>query len=273
MLKDDLTKLARASASGIVTSKIAALAWGRDAHAASKRLAVLANRGWLRRMRRGTYQIVPLDAMSTTSSPYDDPWALAASEFAPCYVGGWSAAEYWGLTEQLFRDTFVVTAANVRSTQVTVGGLAFRLARVSRERAVGDARVWRRTVQISCSSAERTIIDAANSPFWIGGVRHLVDVIARYAERPSNDLDAFARLLASHIRGAGAKRLGFIAKQLVNDETDKRARETLAFITGATREHLTQGVVKLDPGIRSRGHMNTAWGLWVNTEVMRRDHT
>jgi predicted transcriptional regulator of viral defense system len=273
MLKDDLTKLARASASGIVTSKIASLAWGRDAHAASKRLVVLANRGWLRRMRRGTYQIVPLDATSTGSSPYDDPWTLAAAEFEPCYIGGWSAAEYWGLTEQLFRDTFVVTAANVRSTHVTVGGLAFRLARVSPERAIGDAKIWRRTTQVSCSSPERTIVDAANSPFWIGGIRHLVDVLTRYAERPSNDLDAFARSLTSHARGAGAKRLGFIAEQLINDETDKSARETLAFVMDAAREHRTKGVVKLDPGIRPRGHMNTAWGLWVNTEVVRRDHT
>jgi predicted transcriptional regulator of viral defense system len=273
MLKDDIVRLARAAPSGIVTSKTASLAWGRDAHAASKRLAVLANRGWLRRMRRGTYQIVPLEATSKTSSPYDDPWTLAATEFAPCYIGGWSAAEYWGLTEQLFRDTFVVTAANVRSTHITVGGLAFRLARVSSERAIGDAKVWQRTIQVSCSSPERTIVDAANSPFWIGGIRHLVDVLTRYAERPSNDLDAFDRSLTDHIRGAGAKRLGFIAEQLINDETDERARETLAFITNAAREHRTHGVVKLDPGIRSRGHMNTAWGLWVNTEVVRRDHT
>ena len=273
MLKDDITKLARASASGIVTSKIASLAWGRDAHTASKRLAVLASRGWLRRMRRGTYQIVPLEAISTTSSPYDDPWTLAAAEFAPCYIGGWSAAEHWGLTEQLFRDTFVVTAANVRSTQAAIGGLSFRLARVSPERAIGDTKVWRRTIQVSCSSPERTIIDAANSPFWIGGIRHLVDVLTRYAERPSNDLDAFARSLTSHARGAGAKRLGFIAEQLVKDETDERSRKNLASIRDAAREHRTKGVVRLDPGIRSRGHMNTAWGLWINTEIVRRDHT
>jgi len=273
MVKNEIAELARSAPAGIVNSKIASSAWGKDISTASKRLSALASRGWLRRMRRGTYEIIPLDAMSTTSSPYDDPWTLAATEFEPCYVGGWSAAEHWGLTEQIFRDTFVVTAANVRSTQVTIGGLSFRLTRVAPDRALGDEKVWRRAIQVPCSSAERTLVDAANSPFWIGGVRHLADVITRYAERPSNDLDAFIRSLKSQTRGAGAKRLGYIAEQLVKDETDERARETLAFIRDSAHEYRTKGVIKLDPSVRSRGHMNTAWGLWINTGVVRRDHT
>jgi predicted transcriptional regulator of viral defense system len=60
---------------------------------------------------------------------------------------------------------------------------------------------------------------------------------------------------------------------LDKDETDERSRKNLASIRDAAREHRTKGVVKLDPGIRSRGHLNTAWGLWINTEIVRRDHT
>jgi len=270
--KDELAELARGSVSSIVTAEIAASAWRLDSRTASKRLAALARRGWLRRVQRGTYQIAPLEASSVAATPYDDPWTLAAAIFAPCYVGGWSAAEHWGLTEQLFRDTFVVTAASVRSTHAVVGGLAFRLARVSPNRAVGDATVWRQTIQVACSSPERTLVDGANAPAWIGGVRHLAEVLARYAERPSCDLQAFAQSLNDHGRGAGAKRLGFLAERLLEGEDDPQTRNTLIFIRDTTLEHRTAGVVKLDPGVHSRGYMNTAWGLWINAEVIRRDH-
>jgi predicted transcriptional regulator of viral defense system len=270
--KDELAELAKGSATGIVTAEVAAAAWHRDSRTASKRLAALARGGWLRRVRRGTYQIAPLEASSLSAAPYEDPWTLAAAVFAPCYIGGWSAAEHWGLTEQLFRETFVVTSASVRSTHRTVGGLDFRLVRVSASRAVGDAVVWRRTIQVACSSPERTLVDGANSPGWIGGVRHLAEVVSRYAERPSHDLNAFVESLVHHGRGAGAKRLGFLAERLMGGEADDQVHETLLFIRDVARKHLTSGVVKLDPGVRSRGHMNTAWGLWINAEVVRREH-
>jgi|GEM_PF-6032200 len=44
------------------------------------------------------------------ASESDEPWAVAQKLFVPCYVGGWSAAEYWDFTEQIFNSTLVVLA-------------------------------------------------------------------------------------------------------------------------------------------------------------------
>jgi predicted transcriptional regulator of viral defense system len=271
-LKAELADLARMSPSGLVTARDAASAWQKDSRTASKRLAAMARHGWLRRVRQGTYQIAPIEASATSTASYDDPWILATILFAPCYIGGWSAAEHWGLTEQLFRDTFVVTAASVRSTHATFGGLSFRLARVMPDRAVGDATVWRRTSQVACASPERLLVDGANTPLWVGGVRHLADILARYAERPSPDLDRLAECLEQYGRGAGAKRLGYLAERLTEGEHDERVTAVLVSIRAAALSHRTAGVVKLDPSARSRGRMNKAWALWVNTEIGRRDH-
>lgn len=268
--KDELAALASGSPTGLVSARDAATAWHKDTRAASRRLAALARQGWLRRVRNGTYHIAPLEASAFSPAAYDDPWTLAVTAFPPCYIGGWSAAEHWGLTEQLFKDTFVVTAASVRSAHAVLGGLTFRLARVARERASGDAEVWRRTTKVPCASPERVLIDCANSPSWIGGIRHLAEVMARYAERPSPDLDGIAESLKRVGRGAGAKRLGYIAERLIRDEDDAGAHRTLAFVREAALAHRTAGVVKLDPRVRSRGRMNSAWGLWVNVEVDRR---
>lgn len=35
---------------------------------------------------------------------------MAAKVFEPCYIGDWSAAECWDLTEQVFREVVVVTS-------------------------------------------------------------------------------------------------------------------------------------------------------------------
>lgn len=271
--KDEIAALARATNTDIVTGPDAAAAWGNSVHSASRRLALLARKGWLRRIRRGTYQVLPLEGASTVSAPYEDPWTLAATLFEPCYVGGWSAAEHWGLTEQLFRDTFVVTAAHVRATQIRAAGLEFRLARVAPERALGDAHVWRGATRVPCSGLERTIVDGANVPGWVGGVRHLGEMVARYVEAPKRDIDAMHHALELFGRGAGAKRLGYLAEQLSASELNTETRDALYSIREVARAHTKSGIVKLDPAIRSRGRMNTTWGLWINAQVARNDFT
>lgn len=259
--------------SGIITAEAAARAWRRDPRIASKRLARLARSGWLRRLSRGTYQVAPLEATTSSQAPYEDAWVLASAVFAPCYIGGWSAAEHWGLTEQIFRDTFVVTAANVRTTHTRVGGLEFRLARVAPERAVGDARVWRRTSRVACSSPERLLVDAGNSPAWVGGVRHLVEILDRYSDRSSHDFDALDLALEQYGRGAGAKRLGYLAERRMVTVESETARECLRRIREITHARRTTGVVKLDPNLRRGEAMDTAWGLWINTDVIHHEHS
>ena len=64
-----------------------------DGRRAGRLLRYLAERGWLSRVRRGLYTTVPLGA-SEPSAWREDPWAVAARVFAPCYIGGWSAAEH-----------------------------------------------------------------------------------------------------------------------------------------------------------------------------------
>ena len=271
-VKDQLAALTRASPGSLVTSDVAASVWGVNRAAATRRLAALAQTGWLRRIKRGTYEILPIDAASSGIGSFEDPWILASRVFQPCYIGGWSAAEHWGLTEQLFRETFVISAASVRTKRSTLAGLAFRVARVPRDRAVGDAVVWRQRVQVACSSRERTLVDGANNPSWVGGVRHLAEILQRYAEDSSRELDRLPDVLKAFGRGSGAKRLGYIAEALaLHERGDGRA--PLRKISDLASRFLKSGVVRLDPSLRGRGSMNTRWGLWVNTTIGRRAHS
>src|SRR5712691_11789056 len=91
---------------------------------AARLLARWSALGWLSRVRRGLYVPVPLES-STADIALEDAWAVADRLFAPCYIGGWSAAQHWGFTEQLFRTTLVVTTRRPRVRKVEARGSVF----------------------------------------------------------------------------------------------------------------------------------------------------
>jgi predicted transcriptional regulator of viral defense system len=59
-------------------------------------------------------------------------------------------------------------------------------------------------------------------------------------------------------RGSAYKRLGFLAEEVLDEQS--------ALATACTQAKTT-GVIKLDPAISSRGHLVKKWGLWVNTSL------
>src|SRR5580692_3049717 len=79
-----------------------------DKKSAAKTLARWYAQKRLQRVGHGLYTPIPLDA-SATAQVLEDPWILVPSLFDAAYIGGWTAAEHWDLTEQLFRDILVFT--------------------------------------------------------------------------------------------------------------------------------------------------------------------
>ena len=259
-LRDELRRLARAAEGSLLTVEGAATALGASSRTAALRLGALARSGWVVRVRRGIYHLPSIEA-GATSGP-EDPFVLADALFAPCYIGGWSAAEHWGLTEQLFTDTFVVTAANIRLRNQTALGARFRLVRVARARVESVPSIWRRHQRLRVSSPERTIADACADPSWVGGVRHLGQILDEYLHSQGADSSRVVAALREVGRGAAWKRAGILAECVWPDA------KTL--IDAALRARST-GVVRLDPAITGRGKLNRRWGLWINAELPKRN--
>lgn len=256
--KHELARIARAAHGGVIGIRESARALGMPARDASARLGALARAGWLTRVRRGVYLVMPLEAESHGQTTAEDPWLLAVALFPPCYIGGWSAAEHWGLTEQLFRSTFVVTAAHIRTRTANHLGAAFTLVRVRPERVQHLTPVWRGSSRVLVSSRERTVVDAAIDPRWLGGFRHLADVFTAYSTDPAANPAALLRELRRSGNGAAAKRVGYLAEQIWPSARD--------LVDGALGLRST-GVVKLDPAIARRGRKNSRWGLWLNVSL------
>ncbi len=248
--------LSRAFA-GPFTAADAADVLAVDRATASRITGYLASRGWLARVRRGLYVPVPLEATSP-GEWRGDPWLVAGRVFEPCYIGGWSACEHWGLTEQLFREVLVVTARPQRRSAVQLQGADFHVVVRQPEALFGTRPVWRGREQVEISDPSRTVVDVLDDPTIGGGVRHVAEVVAEYfgGEHRNDD-----RLLA-YIERLGNrtvfKRLGYLLEAL---EIDAAELIEVCF------ERKSAGISPLDPSIHTRGKITRRWNLRVNARV------
>jgi predicted transcriptional regulator of viral defense system len=262
--RQTLALLARGARAGVVSVPRAAEVLKVPPRTAAILLARLTRRGWLSRVRRGLYLVLPLEAVPGTLTPIEDPWILAREIFSPCYIGGWTAAEHWGLTEQIFRSTFVVTAAHVRRGSATLLGAEFHLVRVPASRVRGIAAAWRGRERVPVADRERTLADALLHPEWVGGIRHLAEMLTTYRESGESRPSRLVETLGELGRGAAFKRLGYLAETLWPEETD---------LIEAAYEHRSAGLIALDPSVRTKGRINKRWGLRINASIDKRGRT
>ena len=110
------SQLCSVRARRFITPALVTDALGVDADSASKRLSRWAADGWVRRVRRGMYIGVPVDAANPATWS-EDALIVAAAVWAPCYFTGWTSASYWALTDQVFRTTVLKTTTRVRSSK------------------------------------------------------------------------------------------------------------------------------------------------------------
>ncbi len=257
--RDRLAAVLRES-SGVVTADDAARALEIDRKDASKLLARWTRQGWLKRLRRGLYAPVGIDARSKEQT-LANPWVLVPELFSPGYVGGWSAAAHWDLTEQLFRDVCVFTARTVRRKKETIEGTTFVLNRIPEESIFGTSVVWEEKVRIPISDPHRTLVDMLARPSTGGGIRHVETCLNAYLR--ASDVD-FERVIEYGDRlgnGAVFKRLGYLLSR-----TGRGDPRTL----GDCSERLTSGNAKLDPALPS-DQLVTRWKLWVPARWKRGD--
>ena len=261
--KRDLSLISRRARAGLITVAEAADALRVSRNVAARRLARLQDAGWLLRVKRAVYFIRPLEAGPDDRGSAPDPWPIASALFDPCYIGGWTAAHHWGLTDQLFRSTFVVTSAHIRKRSQRFLELEFHLVRINdRTRVTSNPSIWRGAQRVRLSTVERTLADGLANPSWVGGFRHLVDILNSAMLTPTLDIDRLSAELTANGTGAALKRLGYLVETLWPQRSD---------LLKTIGPHLTSGVVRLDPNLPKRGHLSKRWLLWINTRVTAAD--
>lgn len=248
--RNKLAKVLR-QAGDLVTVADAAEVLGVSRQNAAKTLWRWSRQGWLRHLRRGLYAPVPLDAVFQEQVLLE-PWILVPELFDPAYIGGWSAAEHWDLTEQVFRSVLVYTARPARPREQTIQGIPFVLKRVKPDRIFGLRPVWHEKRKIEVSDVHRTLVDMLDDPSAGGGIRHTSACLKNHLASEQADVSKLIEY-ADHLgNGAVFKRLGFLLSRLDADEE----------FLESCRSRLTAGNAKLDPILPCR-RLVKKWRLWI----------
>lgn len=225
---------------------------------AARKLAHWAEKGWLRRVQRGLYIPVPVDAEQPAAWS-QDRLIVAERVWRPCYFTGWTAASHWGLTEQVFRAVVVKTARRVRASKVELLDTDYLLKHVSAdELGWGITYVWQEDVRLQMADRARTVVDVLDEPRLGGGIRHATEILAAYLDEHD------PRILIEYADRAGNravfKRLGYLTELLGVDAPD---------LLDQCRTRLSSGIALLDPRAAPAGPRSTAWRLRLNVRVAR----
>ena len=154
----------------IFTVSAAASALGISNREAAKSLSRWSGQDRLTRIRRGLYTIVPIEAQSSKQT-LEDPWQVIPDIYSPGYIGGWSAAEYWDMTEQIFRDICILTERKVPHKKQEIFHIPFFVTHISPTLNFGTQTVWKKNKKIPISDPHKTILDMLYNPQLGGGIQ------------------------------------------------------------------------------------------------------
>lgn len=219
---------------------------------ASRSLCRWEDQGLVIRLRQGLYSIFSLDTINP-NQPLENMWALVSKIFDPGYIGGWSAAEYWDFTEQIFRDICIFTEKNNFPKKQEILGISFIASHIPHRMNFGTEVVWIKNKQVNVSDPHKTIIDMLNNPITGGGIQHTVDCVKEYIK--SKHFNPLRMIMyAQQMRnGAIFKRLGYLSEHILGKDHE---------LTLIGREEITKGPSYMDPAIK-KGKFVRRWNLYV----------
>lgn len=238
-----------------VSPELAASALGVDAKVAARKLAHWAQQGWLRRVRRGLYIAVPVEAPPESWS--QDALVLASAVWSPCYFSGFTAARHWGLTEQVFRTTIVKTAQRVRTTTASLLDADYVLMHVAEDALDwGVESAWEEEVRLLFADPARTVVEILDAPSIGGGIRHAAEILRAYLDEHEGErLLRYALQLGNR---TVLKRLGYLLESQGRGDPD---------LIAACRAELSSGISLLDPDGPRTGPRVPGWRLRANVAL------
>ncbi|MFO7966789.1 MAG: type IV toxin-antitoxin system AbiEi family antitoxin [Archaeoglobaceae archaeon] len=215
---------------------------------AKKTASELERKGWLDRLSRGKYLIVPLEA-GERSYYTEHEFLIASRLVSPYYIGFLSALNFHGMTEQTPMSVFIATTRRVRNK--TVHGIPYNFVTLKRSRFFGYREYAVANKTINISDPEKTIIDCLNHLEYSGGIEEVVKGL-----KNSLDLERLVDYAVRMGNGAAIKRLHYLLHTLeytIPEDLEKHLKDSYS-----TSYSL------LDSTRPERGKYSSRWMLRLN---------
>lgn len=234
-----------------------AIPYWSSPHQTRKALSRLQKSGWIKRLERGSYLIVPLEA-GPSRLWTEDPFVLATQIAPDGIIGYWTALNYWGMTEQIPRTTFVQIRNRRSRAKINILGMRFQFVTIVERKFFGAREERSNGMTFRISDKEKTIVDGCDRPELSGGI---LQIYRALESGEPLDWDKVSNYLQRMNSGAVYKRLGFIVESLGLDPPRKNQ------MLDQWRASITKGIADLEPGRSKRGRIDSRWRVRVNIQV------
>lgn len=240
-----------ATGKGAITIDFTAKTLGWEREKARAFLSSLNRSGWLKLIKSGVYVPVPLESDKPDLTG-EDEFILAHYLYRNCYIGGWSAASFWGFTDQIFRKTWVMTSSFVRKKEEIKSDHTYRLRHVPPPYLFGLHPNWVGQDKILISDPHKTIVDFSNFIMEFG-LQGFVDVFEEYLRSEHKNFDILLNYVEQSMNRTLYKRLGFMIEKYEPTETRQ---------IDLCLHHISKGPSKLSPNSPCDVYLKK-WNLYV----------
>jgi predicted transcriptional regulator of viral defense system len=214
----------------------------------------LVAKGWLERIQRGVFQLVPADRGPEGIS---DTNALAAGAMLvdPYFYSFGTACTHYGFTEQVFTEAYV--ACRIAKRPKVVRGTRFIFVPMHEERFFGFDDVDVLGEPVKMATKERALLDAVDRPHLAGGLSEVARIVARASREIS-----WPALLNDARRwneSAVVQRLGYLLDLRQAKVPSKVKAGLLKLVNPTTKIHLAP---RAEWG--AEGRLIQPWGIVEN---------
>ncbi len=199
-------------------------------------LKVLLNRlekqGWIERIEKGKYTMIPLGAKKSAYTLNE--FIIASILVQPSVISYWSALNYYGFTEQIFYTVFIQTIARKKHQEKIIFGIKYKVIRVKEEKFFGLKQEIIEDSKVILTDKEKTIINCLDKPQYCGGIIE----VAKAIKSKNYNLDKLLKYTVKIDNTGVIRRLGHLLNlfRVQSDIKQVKTRNYLYLNPGFTKE-------------------------------------
>ena len=209
-------------------------------------LSRLEKNGWIERIEKGKYMIIPLGSKKGEYTL--DEFVIASSLVEPYCIGYWSALNYHGFTEQIPTTVFVQTTSRKKKRLKRIFGVKFKIIKLKQEKFFGKEKFWSKNTQINITDKEKTIVDCLDKPKHCGGIVEA----AKGVRSEDYDKDKIVRYIEKIGNTGVMRRFGYLS-DLYGIDVNLSSLDTNNYLS-------------LDPTLPKKGENDSKWRLKINLD-------
>ncbi len=211
-------------------------------------LSRLEDRGFIERIERGKYLIIPLGSEKGKYTLHE--FVIGSYLVEPSAISYWSALHYYGMTEQIPSTVFVQTPTRKKKSRMNIFGLNYRIVRIKKEKFYGLRKEWIEEMPVNIADKEKTIIDCLDKPQHSGGILE----VAKALKTGSLDLERLREYALKMDNFSVVRRLGYLCDR-IGFQMDMPPLKSKKYLL-------------LDPTMPPKGFNDSKWRLIINLDTM-----